>query len=151
MMPLSRLRLGTNGCVRSASVPRPSRACSGTGSIAARKELSLASDAELSRGFPSRTTRTRAASRALTVGETCFFRESAQLDCFAPSSCRWLVCCAATGGGRLRRCSTGEEAYRSPSSCAGARRRRVNWEVRVVGFDLNSRAIATARRGVYRP
>lgn len=120
---------------------------------AACKELSLASDAELLARLEQNDANAKAAlARSLTVGETYFFRESAQLDHFRAE----LLPAALARAPRpvvvvSAGCSTGEEAYTLAIIVREALGADANREVRVVGFDLNSKAIATARRGVYRP
>ncbi|MFO0547353.1 MAG: protein-glutamate O-methyltransferase CheR [Polyangiaceae bacterium] len=92
-----------------------------------------------------------ALAEALTIGETYFYRDVAQLSAFAEIA---LVERRAVRGARLRvlsaACSTGEEAYTLLMAARdhdpldfGAER------VRVVGIDVNSAAIEKARRGRY--
>ena len=89
---------------------------------------------------------------AFTVNETYFYREDHQLDCLARSILPEIV--ARRGPGDLVRlwsvpCSTGEEAY------SLALWLLENWplvdayNVEIVGSDIDTRAIETARAGLY--
>ncbi|MBN9416670.1 MAG: methyltransferase domain-containing protein [Candidatus Eremiobacteraeota bacterium] len=87
----------------------------------------------------------------LTVGETLFFRHSAQLQTFLQLAVPQRLKARQS----LRRlsilsvgCSSGEEPY----SLAMLLRQNFalqDWNVQILGVDVNRKALATARRGIY--
>lgn len=87
----------------------------------------------------------------LTVGETLFFRHAKQLDTFV----QWALPARLKARQTLRRlailsvgCSSGEEPY----SLAMLLRQNFSlqdWNVQILGVDVNRKALAAARRGSY--
>lgn len=120
---------------------------------AACKELALDDDAALllrvDRGDLTAKT---ALARAMTIGETYFFREPSHFDLLrqellphavARGSSPALLVSAA--------CSSGEEAYTMAIVARQVLGAAAAGQVRVLGIDVNENAIATARRAEYRP
>jgi chemotaxis protein methyltransferase CheR len=94
----------------------------------------------------------------LTNNETYFYRESAQLQVFADHVLRAIKERKLSGPeGGLRRtlrilsagCSTGEEAHTLAMIVYDSGQFFWNWEVQVVGLDVDHLALEKARRGVY--
>jgi chemotaxis protein methyltransferase CheR len=90
----------------------------------------------------------------LTNNETYFFRESAQLQVFADHVLRSLKERKAGSGDRRLRvlsagCSTGEEPYSLAMILYDSGQFFWNWDVQVVGLDVDPLALEKARRGVY--
>jgi len=96
---------------------------------------------------------------ALTTNETYFFREDYQLQAFKNEVLPMLAKQAKTRG-RLSvwsaGCSTGEELYtvamlihESSLFTGAAGAAGAGWDIRLHGFDISKRCIATARAGVY--
>ena len=131
----------------------------GDGLRAACKELGLADDAELLARVDGgdRDART-ALARALTIGETYFLREPLHFDLLRESLLPAAL--ARAGDGRAApappvvmvsaACSSGEEAYSLAITARQILGEAAAGRVRVIGFDVNERAVTAARRGVYR-
>jgi chemotaxis protein methyltransferase CheR len=94
----------------------------------------------------------------LTNNETYFYRESAQLQVFADHVLRGIKERKLSGpeGGLQRTlrilsagCSTGEEAHSLAMIVYDSGQFFWNWEVQVVGLDVDHLALEKARRGVY--
>jgi chemotaxis protein methyltransferase CheR len=119
---------------------------------AAQKALGLEDEASLFARLDRGDSEAKAAlARALTVGETYFFREAGALHHFRDV----LLPAAIERGSRpvvvvSAGCSSGEEAY----SLAMLARERLGpaatEQVKVIGFDLNPNSVGDARRGIYR-
>jgi chemotaxis protein methyltransferase CheR len=95
-------------------------------------------------------------SQHLTVGETYFFREPAAFAALRehvlPSLLR--VRAGAAPGERWLRvwsagCSTGEEAYSLAIAIRETVPELASWRVTILASDINGRALAKARHGVY--
>lgn len=89
----------------------------------------------------------------LTVGETCFFRHRAQFDALRDHV---LPQCIADNAARRRLriwsagCANGAEPYSIAilvHAALGAR--MADWDVRIVGSDINPTFLAQARRGLF--
>ena len=131
----------------------------GDGLRAACKELGIADDAELLARVDGgdRDART-ALARALTIGETYFLREPLHFDLLRESLLPAAL--ARAGDGRAApappvvmvsaACSSGEEAYSLAITARQILGEAAAGRVRVIGFDVNERAVTAARRGVYR-
>lgn len=90
----------------------------------------------------------------LTNNETYFFRESTQLQVFAENILKLLKDRKTrTGARRLRilsaGCSTGEEAYTLAMLLHDTGHFFWNWDVQVVGLDIDPVALDKARKAVY--
>lgn len=88
----------------------------------------------------------------VTIPETYFFRNTPQFDALRQFVIPDLIRHASTNGRRLRvwsaGCSTGEEVY----SVAIALRELLPpgpWDVQVIGTDISTKALASARAGRY--
>jgi chemotaxis protein methyltransferase CheR len=116
----------------------------GVPSFAAYFELVLADPAELVRMLD-----------AVCTNETQFFREPRKFELLAGPLCdAWLA--EANAGRRPRRarvwsaaCSTGEEPY-SLAMVLLDRLAPAGWTVEIMATDLSTRALAHARRGIWR-
>ncbi len=93
----------------------------------------------------------------LTNNETYFFREQAQLAVLSEPLLRELRD-RKTRAGEARElrllsagCSSGEEALTLAMVVFDSGQFFWNWNVRVLGFDVDSSALERARRGVYHP
>jgi len=94
-----------------------------------------------------------AVARGVTIGETYFFREPQQIDVVRTQllpaalerSSHTPVVMLSAG------CSSGEEAYTLATLARELLGADASNRVRVLGFDVNERSLATARRAVYRP
>lgn len=89
----------------------------------------------------------------LTTNETYFFRESAQLTAFSEEILPELR--AKTDGRKTLRiwsagCSTGEEPYTIAMLMIESGDWWRDWQVEILGSDINQRVLHTARRGVYK-
>lgn len=92
----------------------------------------------------------------VTVTETCFFRDPSQFRLLRRHILPTLL---AEGGGRQRRtvriwsagCSSGEEAYSIAVMLSemGLLSAPAAWTFEIVGSDVNTEVLETARRGVY--
>ncbi len=96
----------------------------------------------------------------LTNNETYFYRESPQLQVFAEHVLRSVkerkLANAAGDPPRTVRilsagCSTGEEAHTLAMIVYDSGQFFWNWEVQIVGLDVDHQALEKARRGVYFP
>jgi chemotaxis protein methyltransferase CheR len=90
----------------------------------------------------------------LTNNETYFFREAAQLQVFADHVLKNLKERKAESGDRRLRvlsagCSTGEEPYSLAMILYDSGQFFWNWDVQVVGLDVDPLALEKARRAVY--
>ena len=114
--------------------------------------IGVADDADLLLQLERGDENARAAvARALTIGETYFFREPHHFDLLreellpaAVSRARGPVVMVSAA------CSSGEEAYSMAVTARQVLGASVNGAIRVVGFDVNEQAIVSARRGLYR-
>ncbi len=88
----------------------------------------------------------------LTVNETYFFREQNQLRAFSDEILAEIEKKSASSK-KLRiwsaGCSTGEEPYTIAMLILESGR-FLNWEIDVVGSDINQRVLHVAREGIYR-
>ncbi len=90
----------------------------------------------------------------LTNNETYFFREQPQLHVFSDHVLRALRDRKTAAGDRHLRilsagCSTGEEAYTLAMLVHDSGHFFWNWDVKVVGMDVDGVALEKARRAVY--
>lgn len=90
----------------------------------------------------------------LTNNETYFFRENAQLQVFGDHVLRRLKELKSASGDRRLRvlsagCSTGEEPYTLAMILYDSGQFFWNWEVQVVGLDVDPLALEKARRALY--
>jgi chemotaxis protein methyltransferase CheR len=90
----------------------------------------------------------------LTNNETYFFREQPQLQVFADHVLKNLrEAKSASGERRLRilsaGCSTGEEAHTLAMIVYDSGQFFWNWDVEILGMDVDQVALEKARRGVY--
>ena len=94
----------------------------------------------------------------LTNNETYFYRESPQLQVFADHVLRSVKekKVSGSGGDQQRKlrilsagCSTGEEAHTLAMIVYDSGQFFWNWEVQVVGVDVDHQALEKARRGLY--
>ena len=90
----------------------------------------------------------------ITVGETCFFRNQAQLEALRTVVLPGIV--AAKKGQGLHHlriwsagCSTGEEPYTLAILLAELGGLLKNWTFEIVATDLNENSVAKAKEGVY--
>ena len=131
----------------------------GDGLRAACKEMGVADDAELLALVDGgdRDART-ALARALTIGETYFFREPLHFDLLRNALLPAALARAGEASGLppppvvmvSAACSSGEEAYSMAITARQILGEAAAGRVRVIGFDVNERAVTAARRGVYR-
>lgn len=90
----------------------------------------------------------------LTVGETYFFRDSAQFDALRSTVIPELI--ERRSLTRTLRiwsagCSTGEEPYSLAIALEDFSARLAGWKVTILGTDVNPTSLETARKGVYGP
>lgn len=90
----------------------------------------------------------------LTNNETYFFREQPQLQVFSEHVLRGLKEKKAKSGERVLRllsagCSTGEEVHTLAMLVYDSGQFFWNWEVEIVGVDVDDAALEKARKGVY--
>ncbi len=92
----------------------------------------------------------------VTVTETCFFRDAAQFRLLREHIVPTLMSERSTRTDRKIRiwsagCSSGEEAYSIAITldAMGMFRRTPDWSIEIIATDLNTHALAKARRGVY--
>jgi chemotaxis protein methyltransferase CheR len=90
----------------------------------------------------------------ITVGETCFFRNQAQLEALRTVVLPGIV--AAKNGQGLHHlriwsagCSTGEEPYTLAILLAELGGLLKNWTFEIVATDLNENSVAKAKEGIY--
>lgn len=89
----------------------------------------------------------------LTTNETYFFREAPQLKAFSEEILPELKeTCGERKALRIwsAGCSTGEEAYTIAILLLESGDWWRDWEVEILGTDINQRVLHTARRGVYK-
>lgn len=104
-------------------------------------------------GGPLGRTQIEVLARHLTIGETYFFREPQVFDALQMHALPQLIQVKRESGRRLRiwsaGCSTGEEVY----SLAILVQRMVpdyaQWEITILGTDINPQALEKAAAGVY--
>lgn len=123
------------------------------GLCAACRDLAIGDDAELlARVDRGERAAKVALARALTIGETYFFREAQHFELLRNAL---LPRAFARGEPPVRLvsagCASGEEAYSLAIVANEVLGRAAAEQVRVLGFDINERALALARRGSYRP
>ena len=90
----------------------------------------------------------------LTNNETYFYREMPQLQVFSETVLREIKDAKAAGTDRTLRvlsagCSTGEEAYTLAMMIYDSGQFFWNWDVQVIGMDVDQVALEKARRAVY--
>ena len=90
----------------------------------------------------------------LTNNETYFYREAAQLQVFTEHILRQVKERRSTDGTRRVRilsagCSSGEEAHTIAMIAYDTGQFFWNWDVQVIGLDVDRVALEKARRGVY--
>jgi chemotaxis protein methyltransferase CheR len=90
----------------------------------------------------------------LTNNETYFFREQAQLQVFSEHVLRAIKDKKARAGERTLRllsagCSTGEEVHTIAMIVYDSGQFFWNWDVDIVGMDMDEAALDKARKGVY--
>jgi chemotaxis protein methyltransferase CheR len=90
----------------------------------------------------------------LTNNETYFYREAPQLQVFAEHILRQIKERKAADGSRTLRilsagCSSGEEAHTIAMIVYDSGLFFWNWEVEIIGMDVDHAALEKARRGVY--
>jgi chemotaxis protein methyltransferase CheR len=103
---------------------------------------------------PQRTQELQSMVSHLTNNETYFFREQPQLHVFSDHVLRALRDRKTAVGDRHLRilsagCSTGEEAYTLAMLVHDSGHFFWNWDVKVVGMDVDGVALEKARRAVY--
>jgi chemotaxis protein methyltransferase CheR len=92
----------------------------------------------------------------LTNNETYFFRESPQLKVFAERLLPELRAQKAADGNQEIKilsagCSTGEEVYTLAMLAYETGSFFWNWDLQILGIDINEPALEVARRGIYYP
>ncbi|MGQ9920340.1 MAG: CheR family methyltransferase [Desulfobacca sp.] len=126
------------------------------GLTAAAQELGcpdLASLAQQLLNFPLRPEALAVLAGHLTIGETYFFREKGMFHLLANHILPPLLAARRNGDRRLRLwsagCASGEEAY----SLAITLHQHIpdwqNWQILLLATDVNPRALARARQGIY--
>ena len=90
----------------------------------------------------------------ITNNETYFFREEPQLKVFAGSVLQRLRLNKVNNDKRKIRilsagCSTGEEVYTLAMLLFEAGLFAWDWDIRIIGLDIDSQALAIAREGMY--
>jgi len=104
---------------------------------------------------PTRQTELTALLNEITIGETCFFRNLAQLEAFRDVVLpRMLEARSRASSRRLRiwsaGCSTGEEPYTLRMLLLEESQRLLkNWSFEILATDLNERSLAHARAGIF--
>ena len=103
---------------------------------------------------PQRNEELRSVITHLTNNETYFYREPSQLQVFGEHVLRAVKERKGTASERRLRilsagCSTGEEPYTLAMIVYDSGQFFWNWEVQVVGLDVDSGALDKARRAVY--
>jgi chemotaxis protein methyltransferase CheR len=103
---------------------------------------------------PQRTQELESMVSHLTNNETYFFREQPQLQVFADHVLKNLrEAKAASGERRLRilsaGCSTGEEVHTLAMMVYDSGQFFWNWDVEIIGMDVDHVALDKARRGLY--
>lgn len=119
---------------------------------AACKELAVDDDTLLARVDRGDHATKVALARALTIGETYFFREPPHFDLLRSEL---LPAALARGTSPVvlvsAACSSGEEAYSMAVVARQVLGVGAAEQVRVLGIDVNERAITSARHAEYRP
>jgi chemotaxis protein methyltransferase CheR len=107
---------------------------------------------------PQRTEELQRMVSHLTNNETYFYRESPQLQVFAEHVLRSIKERKVAGAERKRTlrilsagCSTGEEAHTLAMLVYDSAQFFWNWDVQVVGLDVDHQALEKARRAIYFP
>lgn len=96
-------------------------------------------------------------AQRLTIGETYFFRDRACFDALERHVLPSLLRARRQSGGRPRLsiwsagCSTGEEPYSLAIMLDRLLPDADSWDLAIVGTDVNSVSLETARRALYRP
>jgi len=90
----------------------------------------------------------------ITNNETYFFREEPQLKAFAGSILQHLRINKMNRGNRKIRilsagCSTGEEVYTLAMLLFEAGLFAWDWDIKIIGIDIDSQALAAAEEGIY--
>lgn len=103
---------------------------------------------------PQRTDELQRVISHLTNNETYFFREMAQLQVFGDHVLKRLKEKKTASGDRRLRvlsagCSTGEEPYSLAMILYDSGQFFWNWDVQVVGLDVDPLALEKARRAIY--
>jgi chemotaxis protein methyltransferase CheR len=104
---------------------------------------------------PIRQAELTALLNEITIGETCFFRNQAQLDAFRRVVIPKIIEAKADLPIRRLRiwsagCSTGEEPYTLRMVLLEeAADRLKDWNIEIIGTDLNERSLAHAKLAVY--
>jgi chemotaxis protein methyltransferase CheR len=96
-------------------------------------------------------------AQKLTIGETYFFRDRASFEALEQHVLPLLLAARRQGHGRPRLsiwsagCSTGEEPYSLAIVLDRLLPDAESWDLAILGTDVNSASLETARRAVYRP
>lgn len=103
---------------------------------------------------PQRTEELSRMASHLTNNETYFFREQPQLQVFSEHVLRGIKEKKARGSDRVLRllsagCSTGEEVHTLAMLVYDSGQFFWNWDVEIVGVDVDEAALEKARKGVY--
>ena len=104
---------------------------------------------------PNRRAELLALLNEITIGETCFFRNQAQLDAVRDLVIPTIIEAKAKLPIRRMRiwsagCSTGEEPYTlSMLLLEESQRRLRDWTFEILATDLNERSLAHAKNGLY--
>jgi len=110
---------------------------------------------DLLTGTTSKERETRELLNEITIGETCLFRSQPQLNALKNVILpELMVERARTGLKKLKiwsaGCSTGEEPYTLSILLLEEKEKLLrDWNFEICATDLNSRAVETARSGVY--
>ncbi|HUQ08709.1 MAG TPA: CheR family methyltransferase [Steroidobacteraceae bacterium] len=95
----------------------------------------------------------RKLARHLTIGETYFFRERPSFNALASHVLPLLIHRKRAGDRRLRlwsaACSTGEEAYSLAMLVQQVLPDWRDWNIRILGTDLNPHSLRKAEAGIY--
>lgn len=98
-------------------------------------------------------TEMQALINAMTVNETYFFREDYQLDCLTRHMLDEIADRKDPRSDRIRiwsiPCSTGEEPYSMAIAVLENWPRASDFDIEIIASDIDSRALADAREGVY--
>ncbi|MFH0810872.1 MAG: protein-glutamate O-methyltransferase CheR, partial [Pseudomonadota bacterium] len=91
---------------------------------------------------------------SVSTNLTAFFREPAHLDYLSRVVVPRLAARRGAGGGRRlwvwsAGCSTGEEPYSIGLCLLSAISNRAIWDLKVMATDISTRALETARHGIY--
>lgn len=109
----------------------------------------------VSRNDPTRE-ELRELINCVTTNKTSFFREASHFDFLRQTILPAIRERAAQGGGSSRSiriwsapCSTGEEAYSIAITVSEALGTTANWDVKILGSDLDTNVLARAAAGTY--